>query len=60
MLFANYIDEKNDEQIRQNCLLISQETWGNYNDDAIAEILSLYSFYMIKALTTKKDIRTFL
>jgi len=54
VLFANYVDEKKDEHTRQNSLLISQETWDTYNDDAIAEILGLYSSYMMKGSTTKK------
>ncbi|WJE48934.1 hypothetical protein QRD90_06970 [Peribacillus frigoritolerans] len=54
MLFANYVDEKNDEYVRQNCLLISQDTWGTYNDNAIAELLGLYSSYMMKSSASKK------
>ncbi|MED4714406.1 MULTISPECIES: hypothetical protein [Bacillus] len=54
MLFANYVDEKNNENVRLNCLLISQDTWNTYNENAIAEILGLYSSYMMKNSNTKK------
>ncbi|MEH7051647.1 hypothetical protein [Bacillus pseudomycoides] len=54
MLFANYVDEKSDENVRNNCLIISQDTWGTYNENAIADILGLYSSYMMKSSNTKK------
>ncbi|SLB12424.1 Uncharacterised protein [Mycobacteroides abscessus subsp. massiliense] len=54
MLFANYVDEKNDEYVRENCLIISQKTWKTYSDNAIGEILGEYSSYMIKSKSKKQ------
>ncbi|MCY8068747.1 hypothetical protein MOF28_00420 [Bacillus haynesii] len=54
MLFTNYVDETNDEYVRENCLLISQNTWSTYSDNAIGEILGVYSSYIIKSNTKKQ------
>ncbi|MEH7887005.1 hypothetical protein V7654_22135 [Bacillus sp. JJ1609] len=54
MLFANYVDEKNDENVRGNCLTITRDTWDSYSDNAIAELLGLYSSYMMKGSADKK------
>jgi hypothetical protein len=53
VLFSNYVDEKNDEHFRKNCLSIVQDTWNEYNDEAIAEISGLYSSYIMKNASKK-------
>jgi hypothetical protein len=54
VLFSNYVDENNDEFVRQNCLNLSIGTWGYYSDEAMAEVLSLYSSYILKNKSKKQ------
>lgn len=54
MLFSNYVDEDNDEFVRNNCLKILEKTWHVYNQSAIAEVLELYATFAIKGAKLKK------
>lgn len=55
MLFSNYVDDVSDEFVRNNCLEILGQTWGVYNQSAVAEIIELYASYSIKGATLKKQ-----
>lgn len=55
VIFANYIDEEVDEYVRSNCLTIASRTWEEYDNAAIVELLEMYSGYMLKDQTKKRQ-----
>lgn len=53
-LFGIYVDEKNDEFVRQNCLDISRLNWLNFSERAKSELTILYSEYLLQDNTKKQ------
>lgn len=53
-IFANYVDEKNDEFVRQNCLDLSRLNWDYFSEQAKSEIVVLFSSYLIQDNTKKQ------
>lgn len=53
-IFANYVDERNDEFIRQNCLDLSRLNWEYFSEQAKSEIVVLFSGYLIQDNTKKQ------
>jgi len=59
-LFGIYVDERNDEFIRQNCLDLSRRNWDNFTEQAKSEIISLFSEYLIQDNTKKQYAKLYL
>ncbi len=53
-LFGIYVDERNDEYIRQNCLDVSRENWSHFSERAQSELTILYSEYLLQDNTKKQ------
>lgn len=53
-IFATYVDEKNDEFVRQNCLDLSRQNWDYFSEQAKAEVVVLFSSYLIQDNTKKQ------
>jgi hypothetical protein len=53
-LFGIYVDEQNDEFVRQNCLDLSRRNWLNFSERAKSELTILYSEYLLQDNTKKQ------
>lgn len=53
-LFGIYVDERKDEHERQNCLDLSRENWDYFSEQAKAEIVAMFSEYLIQDNTKKQ------
>ncbi len=58
-LFGIYVDENNDEYVRQNCLNISKNNWDTFTERAKSELSILYSEYLLQDNTKKQYARNF-
>ncbi len=58
-LFGIYVNEKNEEFVRQNCLNVSRKNWGYFSERAKSEILVMYSDYLVQDDTKKQYARLF-
>lgn len=58
-LFGIYVDERNDEYIRQNCLDLSTLTWTSFTERAKGELAILYSTYLLLDDTKKQYAKNF-
>jgi hypothetical protein len=58
-LFGLYVDERNDEFVRQNTLDLSIATWNLFNERAKAELAILYSGYLLLEDTKKQYARNY-
>lgn len=58
-LFGIYVDEINDEFVRQNCLDLSRQNWDYFSEQAKSEIVSLFSGYLVQENTKKQYAKLF-
>lgn len=58
-LFGIYVDEKNDEFVRQNCLDLSRRNWDYFSEQAKSEVVALFSSYLIQDNTKKQYAKLF-
>lgn len=58
-LFGLYVDESNDEFVRQNCLDLSRENWSHFTEIAKSDLAILYSGYVLGDGTKKQYAKNF-
>jgi len=58
-LFGIYVDEKNDEHARQNCINLSRQNWDYFSEQAKAEVVVMFSGYLIQDSTKKQYAKRF-
>lgn len=58
-LFGIYVDEHNDEFVRQNCLDLSRKNWVSFSERAKSELVILYGEYLLQENTKKQYAKNF-